>query len=110
MSLPTRVEVELGCDKNNIISYKIYYYGLLFQVLYVAFLCDVDYKDDFKCNDDLSIFTNMFKSNGGSIDTRVNVEYKGSSLHYAMTIPITFFEEDLRKRLVHTVMIIHNGS
>ena len=61
-------------------------------------------------NDDLSIFTNMFKSNGGSIDTRVNVEYKGSSLHYAMTIPITFFEEDLRKRLVHTVMIIHNGS
>ena len=75
----------------------------VFQVLFVAFLCDVDYKEDFQCNDDLSIFDKMFKSNGGSSDTRVNVEYKGSSLHNAMMIPISYFNEDLRKRLVNTV-------
>ena len=68
----------------------------------------MDYKKDFKCNDDLSKFTNMFKANGGSVDTRVNVEYKGLSLHNAMTIPITFFREDLRTRLVKTVQKIIN--
>ena len=78
--------------------------------MFVAFLCDVDYKEEFSCSDDLSTFTNLFKSNGGSIDTRVNVDYKGQSLHNAMMIPITHFENDLRIRLVNKVNLALNAT
>ena len=46
------------------------------------------------------------KANGGNPEARVNVKYKGSSLHSAMMIPVTFFNPDLRKRLVKLVGII----
>ena len=75
----------------------------MLQALFLAFLCDVDYKEEFRCNDDLSNFTNMINSNGGSSETRVNVEYKGSALHPAMMVPISYFDQDLQKRLVTTV-------
>ena len=46
------------------------------------------------------------KANGGNPEARVDVKYKGSSLHSAMMIPVTFFNPDLRKRLVKLVGII----
>ena len=76
---------------------------MLVQALFLSFLCDVDCKKEFRCNDDLSNFTNMINSNGGSSETRVNVEYKGSALHPAMMVPISYFDQDLQKRLVTTV-------
>ena len=71
--------------------------------MFLAFLCVVDYKEEFRCNDDLSNFTNMIKSSGCSTETRVNVDYKGSALHNAMIVPISYFDQDLQKRLVTTV-------
>ena len=71
--------------------------------MFLAFLCDVDYKEEFRCNDDLSNFTNMINSNGGNTETRVNVDYKGSALHNAMMVPISYFDQELQKRLVTTV-------
>ena len=68
-------------------------------MLFLAFLCEVDYRKKYLCEDDLSLFTNFTKSNGGT-DTRVNVEFNGSVLHNALMIPITFFADDLRSRVV----------
>ena len=49
------------------------------------------------------MYKEFIKQKGGKIDARVNVDYKGSSSHAALMIPITFFEEDTRKLLVQNV-------
>ena len=72
-------------------------------MLCLAFLCDVDYQEEFSCNFDLSVFSQFIKNKGGNVDTRVNVEYKGASLHNAMMIPLEYFTIELQKRLVNKV-------
>ena len=71
----------------------------------LAFLCDVDYKEEFACDVDLSVFSQFIKNKGGNSDARVTVEYKGAALHNAMMIPLDFFSIDLRKRLVNKVRL-----
>lgn len=66
-------------------------------------MCDVNFKKDLGCDKDLSVYRELIRQKGGKVDSRVNVDYKGSSSHSAMMIPLTFFKEDTRKLLVQTV-------
>ena len=69
----------------------------------LAFLCDVDYKLDLGCDEDLSKFSQIIKRHGGKTDARVNVNYKGATSHNAMMIPLTFFTADLRLLIAKSV-------
>lgn len=77
--------------------------NILSKVLSLAFLCDVDYKLDLGCDEDLSRFSQIIKRHGGKDNARVNVNYKGATSHNAMMIPLTFFTADLRVLLAKSV-------
>ena len=73
-------------------------------------MCNVDYKNDFGCDVDLSSFSRLILRHGGKSDSRVFVKYNGITSHNAMKIPITFFNDELCHRLVKSVSMMMTFS
>ena len=71
----------------------------------LAFVRTIDYREHFGLKDDVTSFTQFIKSNGGLLDRRVNTKLLGKKTHYASSIPMMFFELEVRIRLIKLVRV-----
>jgi hypothetical protein len=64
----------------------------------------VNYIEEFETEDDLPTFKEFIKQKKGTINYRLYSEFAGKSTHIASSISLKYFDSDLRKRLIKTVL------
>ena len=81
-----------------LVSKHITYIAL--QALYLALVNNVDYQTEFGCKDELKVFHEFMKNNGGLMNRAVTINKKSIKTSW---MPLSYFEPELRKKLIKLV-------